>query len=244
KTAPRRAAAREDRGTILGGRASDLDALPLAWNAPRPREQEPEPLAPASPPPPPAPVSRPAPPSAAARAVAADVDPLDVTVAPAPPAAPAPPFAPPSAAAPRAELPLDRFPLERCAAIAASIDRAPAERGAVLESNEIDAPTWQALEAHHRGALARETSSRKPLLKRYDEAYVARLEEERGPISAEEYARVVAAVERGDAAATMRELGLPAAALIRLERVWLRKVVDDPKLGKAVSRALKAARDA
>jgi len=35
------------------------------------------------------------------------------------------------------------------------------------------------------------------LLTRFDEAYVARLEEERGPIVAQEYAKLMIAAERG-----------------------------------------------
>lgn len=41
--------------------------------------------------------------------------------------------------------PLDDLPIERCAAIAASMARRPKDRGKILEENELTEPRWEAL---------------------------------------------------------------------------------------------------
>jgi hypothetical protein len=80
------------------------------------------------------------------------------------------------------------------------------------------------------------------LLKAYDAAYVAQLEKERGPITIDEYARLVIASERGQVAPTLTELKLPRGAVLRIERVWLDKVADDPELAANVRKAILTAR--
>jgi len=75
-----------------------------------------------------------------------------------------------------------------------------------------------------------------------DEAYVKQLEEERGPIDVEEYARINVSVERGTAEATLEELQLPREALMPIERVWLKKRTQDSALRERVRKALEEAR--
>lgn len=155
---------------------------------------------------------------------------------------PAPPPAPPAPAAePR---PAD-LSIEQCAAVAASIARAPADTAGILETHGLDPAGWAALEKRWADAIRSETTKgKKALLSAYDEAYVGQIERERGPIQAEEYARLVVAAERASLPEALAELSLPREAMMRVERVWLRRTSRDPALAASVKRAVRAAREA
>jgi hypothetical protein len=143
-----------------------------------------------------------------------------------------------------APLPLDAYPLERCARIDASIGRRGGEEREILEAQGLTAALWAKLDAHWKGAIDGETARGKTRLqKAYDAAYVAQLEEERGPITVEEHARVVVAAERGEAAEALRALELPEGALMRIRRVWIARTAADPAIGARARRALAAERD-
>jgi len=155
------------------------------------------------------------------------------------------PTPPPAAEAPIAEvapaLPLDRFPLAACARIAASIARRRPETSAILGEQELAVDVWSALEKHWSAALREEAQRGKAaLLRVYDEAYVARLEEERGAITPSEYARLVISVERGQTDIVLAELGLPRGAILRIQRVWLAKIAADAAFNKSVRAAVAA----
>ncbi len=176
---------------------------------------------------------------------------------PPPPEAPAAePRPSPDAAAPRDEgpppgppgtrtLPLDAYPLERCAAIAASVARVKPDRDRILREHELDAEVWEELDRHHLEQVrAQAGRGRTAPLKAYDAAYVAQLEKERGPIRVDEYARLLVAQERGEADDVLGALGLPRGALLRIQRVWLGRVAADAELGKSLRAATDAAREA
>jgi hypothetical protein len=137
------------------------------------------------------------------------------------------------------------FPLDRSARIAASIDLEPAAAQSILDANQLDGDGWRALWAHWQEELGAD-ASRGTLtrLRASDAAYVARLEEERGPITPDEYAGLIVAAERGTLPTVLAGLGIPAAAHLRIERVWLGKTVADTELARAVKSALRAARAA
>jgi hypothetical protein len=137
----------------------------------------------------------------------------------------------------------DRISVEQCAAIAASLALRPDHAATILKDHELAAEPWKAIEAYWAEQIRSETNlGRARLLRSYDRTYVERLEEERGPIQVDEYARLVVAAERGHAESVLRELRLPAGATVRIERVFLRRVVDRPALGEKVRRAVEAAR--
>jgi hypothetical protein len=160
----------------------------------------------------------------------------------APPPPPAPEPTPEEPAAPPP--PLAVFPLERCAAIAASIARRMEEKARILERHDLAGSTWNALEAHWQAAIRQETArGKQALLRSYDEAYVGQLEQERGPITVGEYAKLSAASERGTEHEVLAELDLPPAALLRLQRIWLKRTALTPALAQALRAALAAARD-
>jgi hypothetical protein len=151
----------------------------------------------------------------------------------------------PEAPAEVPELPLNEYPIARCAAIAASIARRRPDQAGILEENKLTPPLWAALASHWSEALDAEAArGRTALLEAYDRAYVGRLEEERGPIRTVEYARLVVAMERGRSNEVLAELTLPAGARMRIQRVWLRRIGEDAALGRAVAAAIEAAREA
>ena len=125
---------------------------------------------------------------------------------------------------PATELMIELFPIERWARIRASIDLSPGSEAAVLEASHLTSDEWESLDerwlAHQDEALARgDTSS----LHTADDAYLARVEEERGTVTADEYAALIAAAERGTAEQVLAELGIPSEAVVVVERVWCRR---------------------
>lgn len=159
-------------------------------------------------------------------------------------ALPAPPASTQAPAPLPARSPAD-FSIEECAAVTAQIDQASRPLAEILEASSLSAEDWLAIKKHWTKALRAETQRGKTaLLKRYDAAYVAALERDRGPIQVEEYARLAVAAEQGSADEALEELKLPAPGLIRVQRVWMRKLVEDPELGAKARRAMERAREA
>jgi hypothetical protein len=258
---------------VFGGAAPSADALPAGWAAraaPAPPPSAPAFVPPAPTPPPPAPAfvaPMPTPPPPAPAFVAPVPAPY---VAPAPLPSHGTPFPLPITAAPVAEVPIaaapltpslgllaeappapkpsgppiERFPIARCAAVAASMARRRDDAQAILDENEIVAADFRAVERHWAKEMEAEAArGRRALLDAYDDAYVGRLEEERGPIEPMEYARIVVASERGSALAALAALSLPRDAIMRIERVFLRRTLADAKLARQVRRAIAAARE-
>lgn len=140
---------------------------------------------------------------------------------------------------------IDEYPIERCAAITASIARRRAETAQILDEAQLDAARWAGLTQRWNEAIKEETGrGRTALLNAFDAAYVARLEEERGPVQVEEYARLLVAAERGNVGEVLAELTLPRGAMMRIERVWLARIAEDEGLDKSVRFAVKMAREA
>lgn len=143
-----------------------------------------------------------------------------------------------------APLPLDKFSLERCAEIAASMARRKTEAPHILEQNELSTATWEPLRKHWAEAIREEVNRGKAtLLERYDIAYVAQIEKERGTISVHAFAKLLVAKERGGAEAMLKELALPTGVMLRLERVWLGKIAQDAGLSSKVSLAVELERE-
>jgi hypothetical protein len=151
---------------------------------------------------------------------------------------------PPSPSSPDAKRPdPEAFPIDRCAAINAEIAIKRAPMPEVLKKHQIEQDEWSSIDRYWLAAITKETERGKTtLLGAYDAAYVGALEKLRGPITTEEYARVVVGVERGDVAAVLAALGLPRTALMRIERVWTKRLAEDAKLAPGVSAAVEAAR--
>jgi hypothetical protein len=136
-------------------------------------------------------------------------------------------------------LPLEVYPVERCAGIAASMHCRPDAAVTILEALTIEPTLWARLKAYWDEAIDREIKRGKAdLVQAYDEAYVAQLERERGEITVEEYVSLKVAAARGTRAGTLAELRVPEQAVMSIERLWLVKIVDNGNLRRRVRRAL------
>lgn len=157
-------------------------------------------------------------------------------------AEPAPkPAAPPA----EPEIDLETYTVERCATIAVSIACRPADTAKTLEEHELSAKRWDKVKNHWLEAIRKELAKGKnALLRRYDAAYVAQVEVERGPIGVEEYARLAVAAERGATGEAVAEMGLPSGAPIRIERVWMERMALDAAFGERVRAAVEEQRAA
>ncbi|HVJ90925.1 MAG TPA: hypothetical protein VM580_14075, partial [Labilithrix sp.] len=133
----------------------------------------------------------------------------------------------------------EKVPLAVCAALAASIARRKAERDEILERQGITIEGWEEAERHWAEAIRRETQrGGTTLLSAYDDAYIGQIEIERGPITEQEYARLIVASERGIEHEALVAMDLPRGAMLRLRRVWLKKSASDPILAKRVRDAV------
>ncbi|MFT3770228.1 MAG: DUF2169 domain-containing protein [Minicystis sp.] len=155
----------------------------------------------------------------------------------------APARAPAAPAFPPAPLgtPGARVPIDRCAAIAASIALRSGDTVAILQENQLTDEDWDEVEFYWSETLKRDASEGEPRrLAAYDRAFVARLEEERGPITPEEYARLALAQDRDRGALTraLRDMGLPWGCTPRILRVFSERIAADPKLADQIRAAM------
>ncbi|MRG98461.1 hypothetical protein [Polyangium spumosum] len=144
----------------------------------------------------------------------------------APASAPAPkPAAAENSAAARDPLPVDLFPLDRCARLDAALALSP-DAAPVLDAHKLDPMTWVALREHWQAAVRASLRDGDPtLLRAYDAAYVVELERVRGAITPEQHATLTRAAARGTRAEALAALGLPKAAVLHVERVMLCRAV-------------------
>ncbi|WP_437962563.1 DUF2169 domain-containing protein (plasmid) [Sorangium sp. So ce119] len=161
------------------------------------------------------------------------------------PEEPAPPThgAAPAPTADLREPTIEEVSVEACAALDASLALRPHEKDRILRESRFDEPAWARLRAAWAAEIKRELRrGRNELLRTYDAAYVAQLERERGPISADELARITVGAERGDLADALRDVGLPDESAIRIQRTWITRIARDAALGDEVRKAVTRAR--
>jgi len=129
----------------------------------------------------------------------------------------------------------DPVSIERCAAIAAAIAEQREPRDEVLASNGLTSDAWRLVEDHWTKAIAADAkSSPARLLGAYDAAYVAAIESFRGPVTPEEYGRLLHAMKAGKVNEALAGLRIQRTAMTRLMRVWTRKLAEDPQLLRKV----------
>ncbi|NUQ76724.1 MAG: DUF2169 domain-containing protein [Polyangiaceae bacterium] len=127
------------------------------------------------------------------------------------------------------------FSLERCGTLTAYIARRKSEKAAILKREGLSLESWSSIEKHWAKAIQDEMKDgQNLLLDRFDTAYVAQLEKDRGELEPRDYAGLMVAAERGTTDDVLGQLGLPRGALMRLERVWIRRMINDPDLGQRV----------
>lgn len=127
------------------------------------------------------------------------------------------------------------LPIERVAEIQAELAEERAPRGAVLERHELSEAVWTATERHWAREMEAEAGRGSTRLRRAsDAAYVGAVEQFRGPITGAEYARIMIGLERGRAEQELEALRIQKPALMRIVRVWTKKVAGDVRLGREV----------
>ena len=206
---------------------------------------------------PPAPIETlPPPPMAAIAAMAGAPDlgaPLMVPEAPEPPAPPTAkpivPSAPAGSTLPRKTAPMEpdpapeTVPIERYAGISAALSRNGVDRGAVLRAHKLTIAGWGAIDRHWKRGLAEQTDrGEKALLHAFDVAYVNAQGELHRPVGVREYARILIGLERGEVGRVLADLELQLSDLMRLQRVWSKRVADAPDLAAELAQALEEAR--
>lgn len=134
--------------------------------------------------------------------------------------------------------------LTEVAAIAARLAWKGNVRAAVLREVRLSDEHFRGEEKRHQAAIQQETSrGLSKLLRTFDEAYLDEQARLRGsPVTLTEYAELLAAVERGQTARALGALGLAMPDLMRLQRVWNRRGIEDPKLGRELRAAVDKAR--
>lgn len=138
---------------------------------------------------------------------------------------------------------LDEVTLELCASLRAAIDTHPELRDELLADERLDVETWEAAETQWHDAVAKAIhKGDRERVESFDDAYVARIERQRGPIDVETFSRLELAIERGYVDGVIVDLGIPKPAVIRLKRVWTRRTLVDRELREEVRRTIQQLR--
>ncbi|CAN98318.1 hypothetical protein predicted by Glimmer/Critica [Sorangium cellulosum So ce56] len=147
------------------------------------------------------------------------------------------------AAAP--ELPPIELSIEQVAAIAAEIAERRQDQAVVLHAHGLRERAWSENQQRWTAAIEEQASRGSHALRAaYDAAYVAQVEQLRGAITPEEYARILLALDRRRTDETLDALKIQRPALMPIVRMWTRALARDATLADAVSDALRAAQRA
>lgn len=153
---------------------------------------------------------------------------------------------PPRSAAPRptpASAPRKELGIERYAAVCAELARKGADRAGVLRAHHLTEPSFKLLEAHWKKALARAEEARASALSfAYDAAYVAAQQRVGKPVGVREYARIQVAIEQGEVGRVLADLELELGDLVRLSRVWNKRLAESLELSDELELAIERAR--
>ncbi|WP_437648050.1 DUF2169 domain-containing protein [Sorangium sp. So ce362] len=135
--------------------------------------------------------------------------------------------------------------IEKVAAIAAEIAERRQDQTVVLDAHGLHEPGWSENQQRWTAAIEEQASRGSHALRAaYDAAYVAQVEQFRGAITPEEYARILLALDRRRTDETLDALKIQRPALMPIVRLWTRALARDATLADAVSDALRAAQRA
>lgn len=155
-------------------------------------------------------------------------------------AASAPPLAPqPAAPEPTPEAPpveRDTLTIEECADVRAALSVRGADKLEVLARYRVSEATWQRVEREILKQIdeAAQSGDSRPL-ERYDDAFVGAQDRLRGrPIDGPAYARIQVAKELKQLAEVLEELQVGRNDLLRLDRVWRRRLAANRELAERI----------
>lgn len=126
--------------------------------------------------------------------------------------------------------------LDECAQIRASLNVKGLDKAVLFERHDLTDASWNRLEREHLKAIDEAVQGGDlSMLERYDDAYVTGQESARGSvIDTLAYAKIQVGRERGAIAAVLEELGIGRNELLRLDRVWRRRLAANPNLADQV----------
>lgn len=129
------------------------------------------------------------------------------------------------------------------AAIAAEIGMKGSNKGKVLKANGLSTASWADIDEKWSDAVAQalETGDR-ALVDAFDAAYIATQERLGKRIGVVEYARILVGIERGEVGRVLASLELALSDLVRIQRVWAKKLAATPALGAEVEKTVDAIR--
>ncbi len=133
--------------------------------------------------------------------------------------------------------------VQRYAEISAALAQKGADRAAVLRSHLLTGPAWTMIDEHWKKAIAAETEQgATALADAHDDAYVITQERLCQAMGVAAYARLQVGLERGEVGKALADLALSLGDLMRLQRVWSRRVAASPELGAELAAAVDVAR--
>lgn len=118
-----------------------------------------------------------------------------------------------------------------------------ADKAAVLAKYNVSDAVFAKSEREHLTALDENARAGKSdLLERYDDAYLDAQDAARGPVDELAYAKIQFARERGQLPQVLDELHVQRNDLMRLDRVWRRRLAADKELAEKVEDELERLR--
>ena len=134
--------------------------------------------------------------------------------------------------------------LEEVATIDAELALEPAVATVTLDVRGLTLAGFASARSTWLEAIAADSKKgKRDLQRRYDAVYLERIEQLRGrPVSTEEYARLVVAIERLDAAQVLTELGLPSRCQLIVTRVFSDRSSRSVELRRAIIESVHRAR--
>ena len=135
--------------------------------------------------------------------------------------------------------------VERYAAIAAELRMKGSDRSQILKANGLSSASWADIDERWSEAIAQALESGdRALVHAFDASYVATLERLGKRIGVHEYARILVGIERGEVGGVLASLELALSDLVRIQRVWAKRLAETPPLGVEVEKAVDAIRSA
>jgi hypothetical protein len=113
----------------------------------------------------------------------------------------------------------------------------------VLRAHKLSIAGWGAIDRHWKRSLAEQTErGEKTMLHAFDLAYVTTQGELHRPVGVREYGRILVGLERGEVGRVLADLELQLSDLMRIQRVWSKRVADSPELAAELAEILEELR--